>query len=749
MKKFFYIGWIAFICFGQLGYSQNSRVIENLDSKSYHKVETSPGLQISKIEGKMEGVNSYAIHQGIRNRASATVSNYNLKVHVEGGNNWTLVIGNGLDWEEDDYFFDFVMSFMVADNTYEATLPEGYYDITIKDNVPDLMDPIFFFFEQVFIGEDTELTANLEDAVHRVDIAPVDINNVSLLDREMDFVDTEITYSLHMHSSIRMVFLDSYMAFEGFFPDLCLYVNDMGTRNRIMVTVDAYEPATGDSYFLTMPLIDNGITGDIVLENQSEEIVHYSQMFNISKELTADSYSHKRFLEVDYDFEGKYGHGWVSSSSWSLDRVHDRDKPYSLYTNVTYQDAPQTGDLRFFIGPLFYEFFDIYGQTDYEGVVAGQYMAINKNGELIQNFHSDPFFDWAFCDRENLIDIMGNSPLSKVWNEEEFYNEGYRTPHLYYQARNFNAASHPNNTSTINSAMTFMGEFNEQKSNHGDVLVKITGDGMEIFNDSIFLFNQASDLDAYRSQYQIELTNDQVFAYGKKMINRTNIDFDLTKSDANPPALTMLRVIDQEKISMFVHGTTGRLEITAGDFTINFDRWQTKYEKEATIEVSWSSDGTTFHELPAIEDASKFHPSYGNFYNVSLASLADIGLAEEWITIKIVLTDDAGNSIVQILDPLFQYMGDTGIEDFFAKQTSCVAYPNPFTGNVNIELNDPVSGATYFEIYDITGRIIHQQKIDCSQTGTFTWNGSHLKEGVYFYGIYNQGNAITGKIIKQ
>jgi len=34
------------------------------------------------------------------------------------------------------------------------------------------------------------------------------------------------------------------------------------------------------------------------------------------------------------------------------------------------------------------------------------------------------------------------------------------------------------------------------------------------------------------------------------------------------------------------------------------------------------------------------------------------------------------------------------------------------------------------------------------RTSSFTWNGSHLKEGIYFYGIYSKEGAVRGKIVK-
>ena len=44
---------------------------------------------------------------------------------------------------------------------------------------------------------------------------------------------------------------------------------------------------------------------------------------------------------------------------------------------------------------------------------------------------------------------------------------------------------------------------------------------------------------------------------------------------------------------------------------------------------------------------------------------------------------------------------------------------------------------------------MHQQKHNCSTTPSFKFDGSHLKEGVYLYRIYNQDHVFNGKMIKQ
>ena len=739
MNRLFHISFLcALLCFAYSVSSQSSYKAFNADNTKYQSIESSEGLQISKIDG-MAGMDNFVVYKEIKNLPSTTKDNHKFTLHLEG--EWyELVIGNG------DDFFDRAKQSILEDNPYEISLPEGSYDIVILGASTD-DNWAFVCYDQILIDKDTEITAKMEDAIHKIDIAPVDANNNLLNDF---LIDTQIEYYFFMHPSIGMIFDLVAMDWEGGFY---LYVNDMGDRNKILITAEGYEPEQNNTYFITMPMIESGVTEDVLLVNKSDEIVHYSQMFNVPKELTKDSYSHRSTIMVFYDFETRR-HSWFGSYWWSSVRVHDRDKPYSLYTNLRFNDAPQTGDINLFISPIFFESDDgiqSSGMDDYD-IITPFPMAINKNDELMIDFFSK-VHGWSFLNPTDIYGIFCNNPLSRVWNKNEFYHEGYRTPHLYHMARNFNAESSPwGLEAQVVNRLLFLGEFGEQKYNHGDVMVTVTGDGKRIYNGRIVKFNNASINNTNCSQYQIEVTNDQVFAYGRKMINHTVIDFDLTKPDANPPTLTMLRVIDDEKISMTVlHPETARLEITAGDITIDFGEGWTDmlYDKKPNLEVSWSVDGEIFYDLPVEEDASKFHLGYGNFFDVSLAPLLEVNLTPEWITIKIVLTDDAGNSQVQILDPLFHYGGPVGIDEILSEPTSNIAYPNPFTGNVNIELNHPVSGEVYLEIYDITGRIIHQQKMNCNQTGTLTWNGSHLKEGIYFYGVYGKEGVVRGKIIKK
>ena len=722
------------------GYSKNNRIIENFDGKHNQKIQVSDGLKVKSISE-----NSYAIQGEIKNQPSATKINWEFKLTIEGEWNFLAVI-NG------DDFLGVADPWDLEGNVYETTLPEGYYDIFISGG-ESLDDRAFLFFEQIFIGEDTDMKADFEDAIYFISIAPLDINNVLINDWAGE--NSDIVFDFYF-STQNLRYWSFF--FDSRISDCMIRFNDIKmNRNKIIATLISYNEITGDYYIVEFQPIEE-ISGDIVLENSSDEFYHFEQMINIPENFEGVLYSKSKWIRFWYNFElGR--HGWFSINTDN--RVRDKNIPYSLFSNIRYNDSPQTGETNTFVMPISSDFYDEEDWNEIQGSVVGNPMAMNDKGELIMNFFPK-FNSFIFYDINEIISSLGNNPHTKVWNKEEYYYEGYRTPILYHQSLNITAETNPFEEETIvgDYLFLFLGEYSEQKYNHSDMIAKITGDGIEIFNDSIYklsyLWLWDIILDDTRSQYHIEIFNDDVFAYGKKMKNHSIIDFDMTKTDVNPPTLTMLRIIDNEKISMFISDVnTARLEITTGDFELEFEEyygWYLEnfaYNKKPDIEIFWSSDNETFYELPALEDESKFHPGYGNFFNVSLAPLAEAGIDEGWITIKIILTDEVGNSQVQLLDPLFYYGDFVGIDkQILSNKLTSSAYPNPFTEKITVELENPVSGLTYFEIYDITGRIIHQQKTDANNTKSFTYNGKHLKAGVYFYGIYNGGNVVSGKIVK-
>jgi len=76
------------------------------------------------------------------------------------------------------------------------------------------------------------------------------------------------------------------------------------------------------------------------------------------------------------------------------------------------------------------------------------------------------------------------------------------------------------------------------------------------------------------------------------------------------------------------------------------------------------------------------------------------------------------------------------------------AYPNPFQQSTTIKIEGDIADNYYFNLYDVTGRLLRKKAI--TRTNTFQVNRNSLKAGVYFYRIEALGKIIgSGKLIVQ
>lgn len=85
-----------------------------------------------------------------------------------------------------------------------------------------------------------------------------------------------------------------------------------------------------------------------------------------------------------------------------------------------------------------------------------------------------------------------------------------------------------------------------------------------------------------------------------------------------------------------------------------------------------------------------------------------------------------------------------GIEE--TETSSFVVYPNPFSGELNIQLSENVKGNYTFNVTDLSGKTIYTQNQDKK---SFVWNGTSLPKGVYVLSIETNGKIIAKKVIKK
>ena len=82
----------------------------------------------------------------------------------------------------------------------------------------------------------------------------------------------------------------------------------------------------------------------------------------------------------------------------------------------------------------------------------------------------------------------------------------------------------------------------------------------------------------------------------------------------------------------------------------------------------------------------------------------------------------------------------SGISKFSARNSEIKIYPNPFSNFTTIEIADSRFTKGDLAIYDMLGRVVHQQPLNLKRE-TLNLN---LPSGVYFYKISNEKNEIVG-----
>jgi hypothetical protein len=86
---------------------------------------------------------------------------------------------------------------------------------------------------------------------------------------------------------------------------------------------------------------------------------------------------------------------------------------------------------------------------------------------------------------------------------------------------------------------------------------------------------------------------------------------------------------------------------------------------------------------------------------------------------------------------------DLGSQIAFVKNA-----PNPFGDQTVISVNSIVTGAFNFEVFNLVGQHVYQEKIQL-QTGEnhFTFDAGELPNGTYFYTIGNAAGKVTRKMV--
>ncbi len=141
-----------------------------------------------------------------------------------------------------------------------------------------------------------------------------------------------------------------------------------------------------------------------------------------------------------------------------------------------------------------------------------------------------------------------------------------------------------------------------------------------------------------------------------------------------------------------------------------------------------------------------FHVNYGNYFTIELSQL-DESVLNQWVNLKFVVTDEAGNSQVQELSNVFYVGQHTSVNE--ATTLTSNVYPNPFTNEVRINAAEAINGSASISVFNVLGEQVISKAMNCSETTEFVIDGSSLNAGIYFYSISTENGELKGRIVKE
>lgn len=668
-------------------------------------------------------------------------------IHTEGKAVYTLTIAPDSEWEHiiinnDEGFED--IGLYHDDTIYQREVPEGYYDIVIVG--PD--DRILAYDQFEVLG-DTVFAPSFSEATNRISFVLTDENGNPIEDLPLSMPElgggiidifTEFVMShgsFHLTSSYHTSINDLNLPF---------YFNNFGSRITMYNTI-CFNTTDQRIYCIQLPAITEGITGDLTLSNLSDDLIVHEEYFNVNN--SDCSYYNSAYMHFGPRLQS-YGR----SVRWSIDCIYNPEEPLRVITNLTNNNDPIVdggSNMKFMVVPIVYESFDNNHEFDFDrnycDILAPFGMALDSEGKMIREPY-DIFIKTGFSPAF-YPDFVPCTPAVYEYEPTKTLVFGYRTPLLYSQPLNYNVETSPWGAPFFGNLCGYLGEGGVQRAKDEDRTLKITYDGETFFEDSLYLANKnvMNFVDAAPVSYDI--VNDNLVVDGIAKTNITHIEFDMNRNDALPPTLNLLQVMDanNEEVITVSDLEHSRINFAGGDYHVDLDLyWNMVYDEEAVVEIFYKTESTEYQPLEFEEKPEMFHVNYGNYYEIPLSQLVG-SVLNQWVTVKFVLSDMAGNSQTQELFNLFYVDDQTSISENQGLQHT--VYPNPFTNEVKITAAQAVNGTANIQVYNVLGEQVYSKTENCADTKEFGIDGSAWKPGVYFYSINTENGLMQGKIVKE
>lgn len=719
------------------------------DGKNYTRViETNADVTVCQTD---EQCITTTFNKTPKKNIKAGATTHTLSVYPpEGVGTWSIYVASG------DTYFNQTASFFGGDGLIDE-VEEGVYDIVINGSSSVSDTSFFITYDQVVVNEDVTIQSSLVDCCYRVEVCDYTPDGTPL--SELNYVRTEYTVLFNWRGQGILVKKDvkPLTTYYGHVP--YVYFSGFDERSSIGLTERLFvENQT--CYFINHEPIA-GCSGNLVFGSNGEDLKTHEEYYYVNTNDTSYYFVDEIVFGQDTD-----GSKWVEAQfSKSRNTMFDGGRPLTIVSNVKIEDPLDfPHGYHYVMAPHVTETKDweSYIWPEYDNTITTDIMYYNADDELVwEPFHnfkrrfSEFLFNEAYHDEPSL------TPMAYHYEVGEKLCFGERTPIVYQQTQAYNAETSPTGAeSPLIVNTTIMGENGIQRIGDHDALIHISLDGEEIYCDSIYKYNA----DYYNHPVvqpgivTVDITDNHLVVEGVEKTNTTHTEFDLSREDAMPPTMTILQVKNQygfENVEL-IDWAEAQIVFAAGDFEPHFvdfgggmgyfDKMQ--YKAKPNVEVYYSIENGEWQPLEYTENEELFYVNYGNVFTIGLNQL-EANVADKWVNLKFVVTDEAGNSQTQELSNVF-YAGEMeSVNEHAVNRLQHEVYPNPFNGEVRIMSSEAVNGNATFNVYNVLGAQVYHQDMNCTNTTEFVWDGSQVGPGVYFYSISTVDGVLQGKIVKE
>lgn len=681
----------------------------------------------------------------VGNNIVVTTKGKNNPILTEGRATYTLTIAPEGNWEQiivnNDEGYEFFQNGW--DGPFEQEVSEGRYDIVVYGKTEDHKS-VVLAYDQFEVSENTIFNPSMSEATNYIQLEGFDENGTAFSELPITSYSISVVTHFVMSHGTWSLKNSHYIGDPSMPNNTGLFFNNFGDRSTIYNTVN-FAVEDQKAYYVQFPTLANGIDGVINSSNDPEELVSHEEYFNINNPDSA-------YFSLNCYNYGPYPESYGFSHGWDSNQTFDPSKPLTVVTNAKTSSEPLTVGgtaMKFAVSSMIYESFDRFHPADlYQNFIdalAPFPYALNDDGQMVREpyglFLKTGLYEGSYPE------LFPFTPAMYSYNPEKTLTFGFRTPMLYQHAVSVNENNSPYGAPFFGGLTGYLGEGGLQRMKDEDRILRITYNGEEFFNDSVYLQNimMMNFMDAATIEYDI--TNDNLVVDGVEKTNITHIAYDMRKADGVPPTLTLLQVMNSENEEVIEVNYDGKMNFACGDFHVDFmSSMEMVYEEAPNIELYYKTVDGEYQPLEYAENETMFHINYGNFYEVDLSQL--IGKAHnEWVTVKFILTDEEGNLQEQELQNLFYIVDNTSVAE--TNTLTHTVYPNPFTNEVRINAAEAVNGSASISVFNVLGEQVISKAMNCSETTEFVIDGSSLNAGIYFYSIATENGTLQGRIVKE